>query len=91
MDCGLYAISRSVWWDDEKTKGRTKEVVADRHAYLYLHYDDDQRAVDDKRKLYDHFDGPEQELLSGKRVAEHAKQYERFFIVKETPVRGSLS
>jgi len=87
-DHRLYAISRSIWWDHEETKVRTKEVVADRRrVYLHLYYDD-QRAVDDKRRFYDRLDGLEQELLSGKRVAEHAKQYEKFFIVKKTPVRG---
>ena len=85
---GLYAISRSIWWDYEETKVRTKEVVPDkRRAYIHLYYDD-QREVDDKGKFHDRLDGLEQELLSGKRVAEHAKQYKKFFTVKETPVRG---
>jgi len=85
---GLYAISQSIWWDYEETKVRTKEVITDkRRAYIHLYYDD-QRAVDDKRKFYDSLDALEQELLFGKRVVEHAKQYEKFFIVKETPVRG---
>jgi hypothetical protein len=44
---------------------------------------------DDKRNFYG-LDGLEQELLSCKRIAEHAKQYKKFFIVKETPVGVSL-
>lgn len=78
----LYAISQSIWWDYEETKVRTEEVITDkRRAYIHLYYDD-------RRKFHDRLDALEQELLFDRRVADHAKQYEKFFIVKETPVRG---
>ena len=66
-------------------KGDTLE--GKRRIYIHLYYSiekgaDDEQAFDKRiASLYD-------ELRSGRLVEEHRKSYDRFFTVKETPVRG---
>jgi transposase len=84
----LHFHTTPIEWDYEEHKARLNETLkGKRRSYLHIFYDD-QRAVDDKRKFHDRLDTYEKELISGKKVAHHAKQYQQFFIVKKTPVRG---
>ncbi len=59
--------------------------------YLHLCYNPDKQ-VDDAKAFNRRLDMLKEEILSGKRVPEHEKDYEKYFDIKETPVRGiSLS
>ena len=48
--------------------------------------------ADDGKALNRKLDGLKEELLSGKRIPEHEKDYRKYFEIRETPKRGiSLS
>ena len=55
--------------------------------YLHLYYNPDKQ-VDDAKAFNRELDMLKEELLSGKRVPEHEKDYKKYFDIKETPVRG---
>ncbi|MDI9468797.1 MAG: transposase [Bacillota bacterium] len=60
---------------------------AGRSCWAHIFYDADQMVQD--RQNYDcYILDLEEELLGGQLVKEHLKDYERYFIVRETPVRG---
>ena len=55
--------------------------------YAHVYYDSYKAAVDEKK--FDHMlHCCYEELISGERDKSHAQYYEKFFTVKETPVRG---
>ena len=59
--------------------------------YLHLYFNPDKFS-DDSKALNRKPDALKAELLSGRRVPEHEKDYRKYFEVKETPKRGiSLS
>jgi transposase len=85
----LYAVTVKTDWNytqDRPYKGdRIKEK---RRVYLYLYYNVDQAADDQKkfdRKLMRHH----QELKDGKHVPEHEAFYKKYFTVQSTPKRGT--
>lgn len=55
--------------------------------YLHLYYNA-EKAVEDGRKFNLRMIDLQQELISGKRITEHEKDYGKFFQVTQTPVRG---
>lgn len=87
-DYGLYVFSKTVQWNYEEKRPYKGDVVNDeRRMYLHLYYNPD-KAVDDARVLNRKLIALRDELLSGKRVAEHQRDYNKYFDVHETPVRG---
>lgn len=87
-DYELYIFSKTVQWSYEQKRPYKGDTISDeRRMYLHLYYNPDKAADDGKifsRKLA----ALKEELLSGKRVREHQPDYDRYFEVKETPVRG---
>ena len=88
----LYVFSKTIAWDYEQQRPyKGDKIHEERRMYLHLYFNPDKFSDDGKafnRKL----DALKQELLSGKRVPEHERDYKKYFIVKETPKRGiSLS
>ncbi len=70
----LYAVTKPMTWDGHR-------------FYVHVYYDSFKAALDEKK--FDHtLYCCMEEILSGKRVREHASYYEKFFFIKETPVRG---
>lgn len=70
----LFAVSEYITWN---------------HHRMYLHtYFDPVKAAADEKKFGHKIRCEYQELVSGELVKEHQKDYERFFTVHETPVRG---
>lgn len=70
----LYAVTELMSWDGHR-------------FYAHIYYDSYKAAVDEKK--FDHtLHCCYEELLSGKRSKDHTNFYERFFIVRETPVLG---
>jgi hypothetical protein len=84
----LYTYTQTIEWDylqDRPYKGDT--LKENRRMYLHLYYNA-EKAVEDGRKFNLRMIDLQQELMSGKRKAEHEKDYGKFFEVKQTPVRG---
>ena len=85
---GVYFDTRTIDWNYSETKPRSGKVFQDtRRMYLHLFYND-QRAVDNKISFNKLLDALEEELTSGKRNPDHEKLYERYYEIKDTPVRG---
>ena len=83
----LYYDSYMMDWKYSETK-RTGEVIkSNKRIYLHLYYND-QKATDDKIAFNKLLDNLEEELLSGNKKSENEKLYERYYEIKETPVRG---
>lgn len=84
----LYIQTFTMDWNYSELKPRSGEVVKDtRRLYVHFYYNE-QHAADDKMRLNRLLDTLEQELLEGKRTAEHEKQYDKYFNTTKTPVRG---
>jgi transposase len=84
----LYLKSFPIKWNYTYLKPRSKEKIEEqRRLYLHLYYND-QRATDEKVRFNALLDQLEEELLSGRRDAGHEKLYQKYFTLKETPVRG---
>ena len=84
----LYTYTQTIEWDylqDRPYKGDT--LKENRRMYLHLYYNA-EKAVEDGRKFNLRMIDLQQELMSGKRKAEHEKDYGKYFEVKHTPVRG---
>lgn len=88
-DYELYAFSKTIAWNYEQQRPYKGDVLRDgRRMYLHLYFNPEKQAEDSKnfnRKLT----GWTKELSSGRRIAEHEKYYKKYFIIKETPKRGS--
>ena len=84
----VYYHSQTVSWDYSKERPYKGDVVTEeRRMYMHLFYSSEQ-AVEDERNFTLKMIGLQNELLSGNRVKEHEKSYEKYFTVTETPVRG---
>ena len=88
----LYIFTKTISWDYEQIRPYKGDSIKGEHRmYLHLYYNPDKQ-VDDAKAFNRKLDMLKEELLSGKRVPEHEKDYKRYFDIKETPVRGiSLS
>ena len=91
-DLELYIFSKTIAWDYERNRPYKGDTIKEtRRMYLHLYFNPDKCADDGKafnRKL----GRLKEELLVGKRVPEHEKDYRKYFAIKETPKRGiSLS
>ena len=91
-DLELYVFSRTIVWDYEQERPYKGDTIKEeRRMYLHLYFNPDKFS-DDSKALNRKLDALKAELLSGKRVPEHEKDYRKYFWVKETPKRGiSLS
>ena len=87
-DYELFMFNKTIAWDYEQVRPYKGDVVrGERRMYLHLYYNPDQ-AAEDSKSLSKRIAALKRELLEGKRVAAHQKDYDRFFVVKTTPVRG---
>ena len=91
-DLELYVFSKTIAWDYEQERPYKCDVIREeRRMYLHLYFNPDKFA-DDGKALNRKLDGLKEELLSGKRIPEHEKDYRKYFEIRETPKRGiSLS
>ena len=87
-DYQLYYFSKTVTWDyEQKRPYKGDTIIGERRMYLHLFYNPEKQ-VNDGFAFNKKMDGLKQELLSGKKVAAHEKEYNKYFEVKETPKRG---
>lgn len=87
-DLELYIFTKTISWDyeqDRPYKGDT--IKEERRMYLHLYFDPDKLS-DDGKAFNRRLDALNEELLSGKRIPEHEKDYKKYFTVKDTPKRG---
>ena len=91
-DLELYVFSKTISWHYEQERPYKGDTVReDRRLYLHLYFNPDKLS-DDGKAFNKRLDGLKEELLSGKRVPEHEKEYRKYFEIRETPKRGiSLS
>jgi transposase len=88
QDHGLYAHTVATEWNYSQVRPYKGDVFKDkRRIYVHLYYSID-RAADDERNLDRYLAALREELLSGKRVEDHEKQYAKYFDTKTTPKRG---
>ena len=76
-----------IWNYEQERPYKGDTIREERRMYLHLYFNPDKLSDDGKafnRKL----DALKAELLSGKRVPEHEKDYKKYFTIKETPKRG---
>jgi transposase len=84
----LYVMSFTEEWDYTEEKPRSGEVITDkRHVYLHFYYND-QKATDDKARFNAMLDRLENNLVNGTPDPADEKLYQKYFVIKETPVRG---
>ena len=84
----LYVMSFTEAWDYTEEKPRTGEVITDkRRIYLHFYYND-QKATDDKARFNAMLDRLENNLINGTTDPADEKLYQKYFIIRKTPVRG---
>ena len=84
----LYVFSKTIAWEYEQDcprKGGTAKGT--RRMYLHLYFNPD-KCSDDGKAFNRKLDQLKEELVSGKRIPEHEKDYQKYFTIKETPKRG---
>jgi transposase len=84
----VFAASYPLKWQytqDRPYKGDT--LKAERRFYLHLYYNG-EKAAEDEQRFTRQLLAWQKELQEGNRKPEHAKQYEKYFQIHETPVRG---
>ena len=84
----VYAYTAPTEWNYTQERPYKKDILKEkRRIYVHLYYNI-EKAADDERKTDRLLSALQEELLSGKLVDAHAKQYEKYFSVKRTPKRG---
>lgn len=84
----LYVMSFTEEWNYTEEKPRSGAVVSDkRRIYLHFYYND-QKAADDRTRFNGMLDRLENNLINGTPDPADEKLYQKYFVVKETPVRG---
>ena len=88
----LYVFTKTIAWDYEQERPYKGDTLKEeRRMYLHLYFNP-EKLSDDGRIFNKKMDRMKVELMSGKRVPEHEKDYRKYFTIKETPKRGiSLS
>lgn len=87
-DLELYIFSKTIAWNYEQERPYKGDTIREeRLMYLHLYFNPD-KCSDDGKALNRKLNTLKAELLSGKRVPEHERDYKKYFIIKETPKRG---
>jgi transposase len=75
------------WNYTQKRPYKGDTIKETRRMYLHIYYNS-ERAAEEERRFATRLLGLQKELINNERKPEHAKLYEKYFQVKETPVRG---
>ncbi len=87
-DLELYVFTKTIAWDYEQERPYKGDTIhEDRRLYLHLYFNPDKSA-DDGKALNKKLDSLKEEILTGKRIPEHEKDYRKYFEIRETPKRG---
>lgn len=84
----LYSTTALTEWNYQQQRPYKKDIITEKkRVYLHIYFNIDKYAEDETnfdRKLM----SMRREVLSDKRVPEHETFYKKYFVIKETPVRG---
>jgi hypothetical protein len=84
----LFMTSVTIDWDySQKRPYKGDTLRGKRRMYLHIYYNPEQ-ALEDEKKFTKHLLQLQDELESGERNPQHEKQYEKYFSITSTPVRG---
>lgn len=84
----LYVFSKRSTWDyEEKRPYKGDTLKQDRRIYLHLYFNP-EKEVEDSKNFNKRLSELKEEILEGRRVQEHEKDYVKYFDVKQTPKRG---
>ena len=84
----LYSICRPISWNYTQVRPQKgDELTSEKRMYMHIYYNAEQ-AVESERDFHVMLSSLQQELLSNKPKAAHAKLYDTYFTVKRTPKRG---
>jgi transposase len=85
---GTYGISRTIEWKYEQERPYKGDVIYDkRRAYLLL-FHSPEKAAQDLVEFNEYLAKLQDDLEQGDKKDYRAKDYDKYFVVKETPVRG---
>jgi hypothetical protein len=88
-DYELYSMTVAYEWPYSQVRPYKGDVLKEkRRVYIHFYYNID-RAAEDQKDFDRRLMALKNEIISGKRVPEHAKLYKKYFDVKSTPVRGN--
>ena len=89
QDYQLYAYSLPISWDYIQNRPYKGDIIkAKRRMYLHLYFSP-ERALENEISFNKRMAVLQRELESGQRHPNHKKQYDRYFEVISTPVRGT--
>jgi len=87
-DFEVFVFSKTIAWDYEQVRPYKGDVIKDdRRMYLHLFFNPEKQA-DDSKVFAKKIESLKQEILTGRRKAEHENEYAKYFEIKETPKRG---
>jgi transposase len=85
----VYACCLPTTWDYVQERPNKKDTLtADRRMYLHIYFSP-ERALEDEKAFNNRMAALQEELVKGPRHPDHEKQYEKYFDVRTTPVRGT--
>lgn len=84
----IYAHSVPIKWNYTQDRPYKQDTItSERRMYLHLYFNPD-RALEDEKSFTRLLCVLQNELESGNRIPDHEKQYQKYFELHETPVRG---
>lgn len=84
----VYGMTVRTKWSFEQKRPNKGDVIHEpRRVYLHLYCNNERRA-EDEQALDQHLGQLYQELQDGRHLEAHAKEYAKYFVVKQTPKRG---
>ena len=84
----VFGVCTPIKWNYTQERPYKGDVIrAEKRLYLHLYYNG-EKAAEDELRLTRRLLAWQKELQEGKRKPEHAKAYEKYFEVSETPIRG---
>lgn len=87
-DVGLYAMSFTDEWNYREEQPRTGKCICDkRRVYVHVYFND-QRCTDERLSFAKYLTCLQDELKSGKKAEGHLRDYDKYFVVSETPKKG---
>ena len=85
----LFATTASINWNYSQDRPYKRDTIkSQRRMYLHMYFSS-ERAMEAEKNLSSLLCKLQTELESGKPDPDHAKQYEKYFEIKSTPVRGT--
>jgi len=85
---GAYGVCRAIEWDYEQERPYKGDTIQEkRRAYLLL-FHNPEKAARDLVESNEYLTKLHNELISGDLKDYHAKDYDKYFYVRETPKRG---